>query len=310
VTALFDQVNELWLNGKTVSWDDANVHISTHSLHLGSGIFEAIRCYETDTGPALFRMDAHLERFYSSAKAHQIKIPFTKRTLENAICETIQRNKFSNCYVRLLGYYGSGSFGIYPYNCPVEIAVMALPFSPYLNSEVKETGLRVHISSWRKFNSLMMPISAKACGQYVNSILALTEAISNGYDEALLLDINGNIAEGSGENIFLVRDGTLITNDEQSSILLGITRDTVIRIAHDLGYRVEIRILRPDDLFAADEAFFTGTAVEITPIREVNGKKIGSYGRGTVTKKIQQVFLAAVSGNDKRYESWLYHINS
>src|SRR3712207_1404319 len=256
------------MSGKIIDWNDATVHVSAHTLHLGSGVFEAMRCYMTERGPAVFRMREHLERLYSSAVVHNMKIPFSLKELGVAVCDTVRRNKLTDCYVRLLSYYGPGGLKIHPSGCPVEVVIMALPFKPYAGPAAAETGVRVFISSWVKFHSRMIPTTAKACGQYVNSILALREAMDQGYDEAILLDHEGSIAEGSGQNVFIVRDGSLITNDEASSILLGITRDSVIRIAGTLGYKVRITKLRPEDLFSAEEAFLTGTAVEVTPRSE------------------------------------------
>jgi len=304
----FDQITWMWSNGEFVEWRDASVHISTHTLHLGSGVFEALRCYETDDGPAVFRLDAHLDRLYTSASIHSIDIPYTREELSKAVLELIRYNGFSSCYIRMLAYHGSGSLGVMPHNCPVELAILAWPFGAYLGSHALEHGVRVTISPWVKFSSRMMPTTAKACGQYLNSLLAVRAAVKAGFDEAILLNEAGTIAEGSGENIFLVRDGRVITNDENSSILLGITRDAVIRIASDLGYDVEIGPIRVEDLLSADEAFFTGTAAEVTPIREVDGRPIGAQERGPITREIQQAFFAATSGKDPRYQHWLQNV--
>ena len=304
----FDQITWMWSNGEFLKWRDASVHISTHTLHLGSGVFEAMRCYDTNNGPAVFRLDAHLDRLYASASTHSIDIPYTHEELTNAVTELISLNDFSSCYIRMLCYHGSGSLGVMPHNCPVELAILAWPFGAYLGSHALEHGVRVTISPWVKFSSRMMPTTAKACGQYLNSLLAVRAAVKEGFDEAILLNEEGTIAEGSGENLFLVRDGRVITNDEKSSILLGITRDAVIQIAGDLGYGVEIGPIRVEDLLAADEAFFTGTAAEVTPIREVDGKHIGTHERGPITREIQQAFFAATSGQDPRYQQWLHAV--
>lgn len=298
----------LWLNGKLVRWDEANTHVSAHTLHLGSGVFEAIRCYETAEGAALFRLEAHLERLRASASMYQMELPYTLEEIAAAIRQTIDRNHFSSCYIRVLCYLGSGSLGVYPRDCPVELAILAWPLGAYLAADGLEKGVRVTVSSWVKFHSRMMPTTAKACGQYLNSILAVREAISRGYDEAILLDAEGNVAEGSSENIFIVRNGKLLTNDERSSILLGITRDAVIGISRDLGFDVDIGTIRLADLLSADEAFFTGTAVEVTPIVEVDGKRLGVGTRGPVSEKIQRAFFAATSGHDTRYRSWLHFV--
>jgi len=294
------------MNGEVVPWSGANVHVSAHALHYGSGVFEGMRCYETEDGPAVFRIDAHLERLFSSVEAYGIQIPYSNDELQDAVCETIRCNGFTSCYVRPICYHGSASLAVHPRNCPVEVVILAWPWGAYLGEDNVERGVRVTVASWTKFHSRMLPTTAKGCGGYLNSMLAAREAAAAGYDEALLLDESGNIAEGSGENLFLVRDGRLLTNDERSSILLGITRDSVIELARDLGYEVEIGTLTLEDLRSADEAFFTGTAVEVTPIRELDGELIGDGRRGSVTERIQRAFLAATSGLDRRYADWLH----
>ena len=305
----FDQSKWVWMNGELIPWHDATTHVSAHALHYGSGVFEGMRCYETTKGPAVFRLDAHLDRLYASAEVYGLAIPYTQAELTNAVCEVVRLNGFRSCYVRPLCYLGSRSLGVHPGNCPVEVVILAWPWAPYLGAEGLKQGVRVTVSPWRKFQSRMMPTTAKACGQYLNSMLAVRDAISRGFAEALLLDGDGNLAEGSGENLFLVRAGQLLTNDERHSILLGITRDAVLRIAQDLGYSVEIRALQLDDMLSADEAFFTGTAAEVTPIREVDGTAIGRNTPGPVTEEIQRVFFAATSGNDERYKDWLHPVH-
>jgi branched-chain amino acid aminotransferase len=304
----FEQSKWVWMNGKVVPWDNATTHVSSHALHYGSGVFEGIRCYETADGPAVFRLDAHLDRLYASSGVYGISIPYTPEELTTAISDIIRRNAFSSCYVRPLCYLGSSSLGVHPGNCPVEVVILAWPWAPYLGAEGQKQGVRVTVSPWRKFESRMFPTTAKACGQYLNSMLAVRDAVSRGFAEALLLDAEGHLAEGSGENLFIVRDGQLLTNDERHSILLGITRDAVLRIARDLGYTVEVRALELNDLVSADEAFFTGTAAEVTPIREVDGIAIGKSTPGVVTEEIQRVFFAATSGQDERYKDWLYPV--
>src|SRR5215471_12078797 len=296
------------MNGEVVPWSGATIHVSAHTLHYGSGVFEGLRCYETQDGAAVFRLPEHLDRFFASAEAYDIEIPYSKNELTHAICETISVNEFTGCYVRPLCFHGSGGLAVHPRNCPIEVVVLAWPWGAYLGEDSLERGVRVTVSSYTKFHSRMLPTTAKGCGGYLNSMLAAREAASGGYDEGLLLDEAGNIAEGSGENLFLVRDGRLLTNDERSSILLGITRDSVITLGRDLGYEIEVRNLTLQDLLLADEAFFTGTAVEVTPIRELDGKRIGQGKRGPVTEKIQRSFLAAVSGEHERYSKWLHPV--
>jgi len=293
------------MNGEVVPWTGATIHVSAHTLHYGSGVFEGLRCYETQDGAAVFRLPEHLDRLFASAEAYGIKIPYSKTELADAICETIRLNEFTGCYIRPLCFHGSAGLAVHPRSCPVEVVILAWPWGAYLGEDSLERGVRVTVSSYAKFHSRMLPTTAKGCGGYLNSMLAAREAASAGYDEALLLDEAGNIAEGSGENLFLVRDGRLLTNDEGSSILLGITRDSVITLARDLGYQVRIGNLTLQDLLTADEAFFTGTAVEVTPIRELDGKTIGDGKRGPVTEEVQRAFLAAVSGKNKRYSEWL-----
>ncbi len=304
----FEDAQWVWKNGKIIPWKDATVHVSAHALHYGSGVFEGMRCYETADGPAIFRLDSHLERFFASAAAHDLRIGYTRKALAEAVCEVIRRNGFPSCYLRPICYVGSGVLSVHPKTSPIEVAVLAWPAETQFGREALQRGVRVTVSPWVRFHSSMMPTTAKACGQYLNSVLAVREAVCRGFDEAVLLDINGYISEGSGENLFLVRSGKLLTNDGRNSILLGITRDSVIRIARDCGYPVEIRTLKVDDLLAADEGFFTGTAAEVTPIREVDGKVIGSGVRGPVTAEIQEAFFAAVSGRDARYRGWLHYV--
>lgn len=304
----FEQTKWVWMNGNCVPWANATVHVSAHALHYGSGVFEGIRCYETGDGPAIFRLDAHLERLYASAEAHGIEIPYTPEELADATCEMIQRNYFNSCYVRPICYFGSDSLSLHPRDCPVEVVILAWPWAPYLGAEGLAKGVRVTVSPWLKFSARMMPTTAKACGQYVNSTLAVRDAFQRGYDEALLLDVDGHLAEGSGENLFIVRDRRLLTNDERHSILMGVTRDAVMRIAGDLGYQVETAALGLEDLLQADEAFFTGTAAEVTPIREVDGTLIGGGSPGPVTQQIQEVFFAATAGRDERYRGWLHAV--
>jgi len=301
----FEQSKWIWLNGKLVHWEEANVHVSVHALHYGSGVFEGIRCYDTPEGPAVFRLEDHLARLYASAAVYGIQIPYSREQLAEAVCDLIRHNDFSGCYVRPICFYGSRGLGLNPRHCPVEVAILAWPWAPYLGSEGLQSGVRVTVSPWTKFHSRMMPTTAKACGQYLNSILAVREAAERGYDEALLLDTYGHLAEGSGENLFIVRDGEVLTNDESDSILLGITRECVLEITRDPGFRVETRTLHVEELLSADEAFLTGTATEVAPIREVDGNPIGDGVPGPITSEIQNVFFGAVAGREARYRDWL-----
>ena len=305
----FEQSKWVWKNGELILWQDATVHVSAHGLHYGSGVFEGLRCYETVDGPAVFRLSEHLERFYASAAVYGLNIPYSQIDLATAVCEVIDCNQFKSCYVRPIAFFGSASLGLHPRNCPVEVVIFAWPWASYLGHEGLEHGIRLTVSPWQKFHSQALPTTAKACGQYLNSILAIRDADARGYDEALLLDGDSYIAEGSGENLFVVRSGRIFTNDERHSILLGITRDSVIEIARDLGYPVEITGLRLNDLHTADEAFLTGTAAEVTPVREIDGVQIGSGARGRITAEIQDVFFEAVAGRNDRYKRWLSFVH-
>ncbi len=305
----FAQSKWVWMNGDVVLWENATTHVSAHALHYGTGVFEGVRCYETASGPAVFRLDAHLDRLYASAETCGLPIPFSAGELAEAICQVVRRNGFRDCYIRPLCYFGSGSLGLNPRACPVEVAILAWPWETYLGAEGLEKGVSITVSPWRKFHSSMMPTKAKACGQYINSVLALRDALDRGYAEALLLDADGHLAEGSGENLFLVRGNQVITNDERHSILLGITRDSILRIARDLGFSVEVRTLSVPELLSAEEAFFTGTAAEVTPISAVDGTRIGAGIRGPVTHRIQQAFFAAAQGRDPSYVEWLHPVS-
>jgi branched-chain amino acid aminotransferase len=306
----FDEARWVWMNGTIVPWSGATLHVSAHTLHYGSGVFEGIRCYETVDGPAVFRLREHLQRLFDSARFDDMEIPYTPDELEDGICELVQLNDFRDCYIRPLCYHGSRTLHLNPRACPVEVVILAWPWDPFLNSGGEQKGVRICVSPWRKFDSQMMPSTAKACGQYINSILAVQDAERRGYDEALLLDADECIAEGAGENLFLVRGGRLVTNDARHSILLGITRDAIIEIASDMGIDVEIRALMLDDLLSADEAFFTGTAVEVAAIQEMEGKRIGSAVPGPMTQRIQEAFRAVTSGRSEKYRRWLHPVES
>ncbi len=304
----FENVKYVWKNGEIVPWADATVHVSAHGLHYGSGVFEGIRCYETHHGPAVFRLREHLERFEASANAYDFQLPYSTEELTAATSELIAVNGFSSCYIRPIAFRGSGTLGLHPGKCPIETVIMAWPWGSYLGAEGLEKGVKITVSPWRKFHSSMMPTTAKACGQYLNSILAVQDAFSRGYDEGLLLDMNGSLAEGSGENLFVIKDGRVTTNKADDSILLGITRDAAIEIARTLGFDVTERSLELDDLLDADEAFFTGTAAEVTPIRQVDERTIGEGRRGPVTKQIQDAFFEVVAGRDARFAHWLHPV--
>lgn len=300
------KVDYIWINGEFVEWENARVHILTHALHYGSGVFEGIRTYKTVKGAAVFRLTDHIKRLFDSAKMYRMDIPYTIEELVEATKETIRRNKLESCYVRPIAFRGYGEMGLYPMDCPVDVAVAAWPWGAYLGDEGIKNGIRVKISSFRRIDPNTLPPSAKATGQYINSILAKLEAKEEGYDEAVLLDFRGFISEGSGENIFVVKNGTLMTPPPSSSILIGITRDTVIKLAKYLDIPFREESLLRFDLYTADEVFFTGTAAEIVPIREVEGREVGDPG--PITRKLQDSFYGVIRGEDKRFEHWLEYV--
>jgi branched-chain amino acid aminotransferase len=300
-----EPVDKVWMDGKLVDWDQARVHILTHSLHYGSGAFEGIRCYETKKGPAVFRGRDHVARLFRSAQILMIDVPFTPDEVWEGIREVIRANGLQSCYVRPLLYLGYGEMGLNPLPAPVNLAIAVWKWGAYLGEDALAGGCRVKISSWKRHDPNVIPAAAKGIGQYINSSLAKVEAVKAGYDEAIMLNHHGYVAEGSGENVFIVRDGVILTPPLESGILEGFTRDSAIRIARDRGYQVVERDLLRSDLYACDEAFFTGTAAEITPIREVDDRPVGAAGRGPITKDIQETFFGAVRGEIPEYEGWL-----
>lgn len=295
------------MDGRFINWDDAKVHILTHTLHYGLGVFEGIRCYNTPKGPAIFKLDEHVKRLFQSAKIFLIDIPFTEEEIKKAIIATVKVNKLKECYIRPIVYIGYGAMGLYPKGNPISVAIAAWPWGAYLGEEGIEKGIRVKISSFIRNHVNSNMSRGKVCGYYVNSQIAKKEAISCGYDEALLLDTEGYVSEGSGENVFIVRNDVLKTTP-LTSILEGITRDSIITIAKDLNIEVREERFTRDEAYIADEAFFTGTAAEVTPIREVDGRIIGDGKRGKITQKLQSVFFDAVKGRKRKYESWLTYV--
>jgi branched-chain amino acid aminotransferase len=293
----------IWLNGEFVAWEDAKVHVLTHALHYGTGVFEGIRCYETDAGPAIFRHVEHLERLERSAKLYYMDLPYSVEEIREATHELIIRNGLRACYIRPLAYRGLGPMGLNPLENPVEVMVAVWEWGAYLGEEGKRDGIRAMISSWRRLSPDGLIPHAKASGQYLNSVLAKVAATKAGYEEAILLDDHGRVCEGTGENVFVVRDGVILTPCQTNSILDGISRKSVIEIARDLGYEVVERDIARGELLLADEVFLTGTAAELTPVREIDGIEIGPPG--PVTRQIQQVFDDALHGRVERYAKWL-----
>lgn len=299
---------KIWMDGKFVDWDDANVHILTHTLHYGLGVFEGIRCYKCEDGrSAIFRLAEHTDRLFASAHIAMIDIPFTQDDINEATAETMRVNDLKEGYIRPLVFLGSGSMGLYPKNNPVRVAIAAWKWGAYLGEDGLNNGISVKVSSFTRTHVNCGMTKSKLVGNYVNSILAKREVVAAGFDEALLLDTEGYVSEGSGENIFMVKDGVLKTTP-LTSVLKGITRDAVLRIAKDKGIEVREERFTRDELYTADEAFFTGTAAEITPIRDLDKRLIGKGKPGPITKEIQKIFFDAVKGKNKDYQNWLWYL--
>jgi branched-chain amino acid aminotransferase len=296
------ELEKIWMNGELVDWADAKVHVGTHGLHYGSGVFEGIRAYETPKGSAVFRLTDHLQRLQNSAQLLNMELGYTLGELRSASMDLIGANGIPECYLRPIAFFGYGELGVAASN-PVDVVIMSWPWGTYLGAEGFEKGIRAKISSWTRVGPNVIPHVAKATGIYLNSMLAVMEANRAGYDEAILLTDDGFIADGSGENVFIVKDGTIYTPDLSASILPGITRDTVIQIAQDLGYTVLEKQLIRTDLYLADEVFMTGTAAEVTPLREVDDQPIGPPG--PVTLAIQKAYLDTVRGHSERWAQWL-----
>ena len=304
---MIPKTEKIWMDGKFVDWDDAKVHVLTHTLHYGLGIFEGIRCYETGKGSAIFRLGEHVDRLFNSAHIFLMEIPYSKKEIKDAIIETVRVNKIKSCYIRPLVYIGYGAMGLYPKENPVSVSIAAWYWGTYLGDEGIEKGIRIRTSSFIKNHVNSNMTRGKVCGYYVNSQLAKKEAISSGYDEALLLDTEGYVSEGSGENIFIVRNSVLKTTP-LTSILEGITRNSILQIAEDEGVKIKEERFTRDELYIADEAFFTGTAAEVTPIRELDGRAIGEGRPGNITKKLQSIFFDIVKGKNNKYKSWLTRV--
>jgi branched-chain amino acid aminotransferase len=293
----------IWMNGEFVAWEDAKVHVLTHAMHYGTGVFEGIRCYETEQGPAIFRHTEHLDRLRRSAELYHMDMPYSRDELREVTHELIARNGLRSCYIRPVVYRGYGPMGLDPLANPVDCFIAVWEWGAYLGEEGKASGVRARFSSWRRISPESLMPQAKACGQYLNSVLAKIEASKAGYDEAILLDHKGVVCEGTGENVFVVRDGEIATPPHSASILDGINRRSVIEIARDLGYRVVERDIAREELALADEVFLTGTAAELTPVREIDDLEIGPPGE--ITRQVQKVFDDALHGRVERYREWL-----
>jgi branched-chain amino acid aminotransferase len=302
--SMSDRDGWIWMDGQFVAWRDAQIHVLTHTLHYGMGVFEGIRAYETPNGSAIFRLAEHTQRFLNSAKIFQMKVGFDAATLAEATKEVVRRNNLKSCYIRPIAWIGSEKLGIAASTNTIHVAIAAWPWGAYLGEDGLNKGIRVKTSSFSRHHVNVSLVRAKACGYYINSILAHQEVASMGYDEALLLDTDGYASEGSGENLFVIRNGKLYTPD-LASCLDGITRDAVLTMAKDMGIDIIEKRITRDEIYCADEAFFTGTAAEVTPIRELDDRVIGNGGRGPITKKIQDLFFDVVSGKAPAYSHWL-----
>src|SRR6476620_3830003 len=299
------ETEKIWMNGELVDWADARVHVGTHGLHYGTGVFEGIRCYATERGPAIFRLTDHLQRLENSARLLYMELPYSVDELKPAWIETIGVNGLEESYLRPIAYYGYGELGVHTGGNPVDVVIMCFPWGAYLGEEGQSGGIRAMISSWRRVGPNTIPHAAKATGVYLNSMLATHEARRCGYDEAIMLSDNGYIADGPGETIFMVKDGEIFTPDLSASILPGITRDTIIQIAQDLGHSVVEKPMIRTDLYLADEVFMTGTAVEVTPVNSVDDHEIGV---GPVTLERQKAYADTVNGKSERWSQWVEYV--
>jgi len=305
VTQIVEQAELIWMNGEFVAWEDAKVHVLTHGLHYGTGVFEGVRCYDTEIGPAVFRHAEHVDRLFKSAELYYMPLPFTRAQLREATLDLIGRNGLRACYIRPLAFRGYGTMGLFPLESPVDVTIAAWPWGAYLGDAGKREGIRAKVSSWRRISPDSLIPAAKATGQYLNSVLAKIESHKAGYQEAILLDDHGHVCEGSGENVFVVRDGVITTPSLSASILDGISRKTAITLARDLGFELVERNLTRAELYLADEVYLTGTAAELVPVREIDDHAVGTGEPGEVTRAVQQAFEDALHGRTERYREWL-----
>ena len=305
--SMSDRDGKIWMDGKLIDWRDAKIHVLTHTLHYGMGVFEGVRAYKTVDGTAIFRLQEHTQRLFNSAKIFQMEVPFDKHTIAQAQLEVVRANQLESCYNRPLIWIGSEKLGVSAKGNTIHVAIAAWPWGAYLGEDGLARGIRVKTSSFTRHHVNVSMVRAKASGWYVNSILANQEAVTDGYDEALLLDVDGYVSEGSGENVFIIKAGKLYTPD-LASCLDGITRDAIMTLAHDFGIPVIEKRITRDEMYCADEAFFTGTAAEVTPIRELDNRTIGSGSRGPITEKLQATFFDIVHGKNAKYSEWLTHI--
>jgi len=299
----------IWMDGDFIPFDNAKIHVMSHVIHYGSAVFEGIKCYKTSNGPALFKLREHMERLHNSANAFKINIPYSVNTLCNAATELIKLNSIENCYLRPVAFYGFDTLGVHPKKCPIQASIATLDWGAYVSKEALIKGAKITISPWRKYKSSAFPESTKAAGPYLNSMLAVQDAKSRGYDEALLLNEDNSVAEGSGQNIFFIKDGTFYTNDKKSNILMGITRDTLFTLIEDMKLTYKIINISKEDLFNADEIFYCGSASEVTPIRQIDNHIIGDGKAGELTLQLQEKYYEVVRGKHKKYFKWLTFVN-
>ena len=299
----------IWFDGKIIPFKDATIHVMSHCVHYGSGVFEGIKCYNTPNGPAIFRLKEHMDRLHKSAEAFSINIPFSIEELCQASINIVKANDVKDCYLRPVAFYGFDTLGVHPKDCPVQASIATLNWGAYVSKEALIKGARITISPWKKFETSSFPASTKASGQYLNSLLAVQDAKSRGFDEALLLNIDKTIAEGSGQNIFIIKDGIFHTNDAESNILMGITRNSIFTILKDMGYKYKIDKITQNDLFNADEVFYCGSASEVTPIREIDEHIVGDGKAGKLTLELQKMYYEIVRGEHEKYYHWLTFIN-
>ncbi len=304
-----DYSKYIWHNSQIIPWKEANTHVMSHVLHYGSGVFEGIKCYETPEGPAIFRLEDHIDRLLESASLYRMNVTLSKDKIIQGCKDIVMANKLTSCYIRPIIFYGYDTLGVDPKKCPINISIASFYWGAYLGEDGVEKGVNVTISPYQKISNKSMPTTAKASGQYMNSLLSVTEARERGFDEAILMNIDGNIAEGSGQNLFYVKDDIVHTNDESSSILLGITRDSVLRICRNLNIQSQIHDFSLEDLHNADEVFFTGTASEITPIRTIDDNLISDGSVGRITLKLRDYYMDIVQGNNNQYSTWLSMLN-
>jgi len=301
----FDESGKIWFNGNIVDWKDANLHVLSHVVHYGSSVFEGIRCYNTKNGPGVFRLQEHVKRLVNSGKIYRMDIPYSVEEISQAVTEIIKINNLKKCYIRPVAFRGYGELGVYPLNCPVETVIAAWPWGKYLGEEAIEQGVEVGVSSWRRMAPDTMPNMAKAGSNYMNSQLAKMESIINGYDEGIMLDYQGMVSEGSGENIFVVLDGVIYTPPISSSLLSGLTRDSIITLAEEIGLKVRQEQIPREMLYISEEVFLTGTAAEVTPVRSIDKIQIGNGSRGEITRMLQNAFFAVANGEDDDDHGWL-----